>query len=45
MLLDCTYKMNRYSMLALNIVSVINQNTSFQIVIIFMKKETEIDFN
>ena len=45
MLLDCTYKTNKYSIPALNIVSVTNQNTSFQIAFILMKKETEINFN
>ena len=45
MILDCTYQMNKYGLLALNIVGVMNQNTSFQIAIMIMKKETEIDFN
>ena len=45
MLLDCTYKTNKYGLPALNIVGVTNQNTSFQIAFILIKKETEIDFN
>ena len=44
MLLDCTYKTNRYNLPLLNIVGCTSQGTTFQIAVMLLKGEKEEDY-
>ena len=44
LLLDCTYRINRYKMPLLNIVGSTGKNTTIQLALVFMNSETESDY-
>ncbi len=44
LLLDCTYRINRYKMPLLNIVGCTGMNTTIQLALVFLCSETENDY-